>query len=180
MISGVNDFHPSRKYSGNLHKSISLELLLDKYSKVHSLVQNTRRAKNLNIEINCPPRLNISFGGNIIEYIISIFLDNIWKYSISDSSPKIVVNEAEENLISIDFINESLPIKEHGNLFKKGYQEDSDSEGFGYGLFWTEILVTHYNELSGAESGSLELHHEQIAINEKLTEQIFSLRNVRK
>lgn len=181
MISGVNDFHPPREYSRNFTKEISLELLLNKYSKLHSLVQNTRRAKDLNIDISCPSRINISFGGNIVEYIISMFFDNMWKYSLSTTSPKVYVNKIDDNLISIEFINESLPINKCDCLFAKGYQENGASEGFGYGLFWAELLVSHYNELIGSDSDTelLELHHEQIPINEEKSEQRFSLKNIR-
>ena len=47
MIAGVNEFHPSSNYSANLDKKSNLLNLLDKYSKVFSLIVNTRRSKNI-------------------------------------------------------------------------------------------------------------------------------------
>jgi len=180
MISGVNDFHPSKKYSSNLNKKVSVLSLINKYSKVYSLVQNTRRSKNLNIDIKCDEKLSLSFGGNVIEYIISMLFDNIWKYSVDGSSPKIIVYENDNNLLNIKLINQSKPITECQCLFEKGFQEDVKSEGFGYGLFWATLLVSHYNELSGLEleDDYLVITHEQNQLDDGMAEQIFTLKNI--
>lgn len=112
-----------------------------------------------------------------------MLFDNIWKYSISESAPKVLVDKKKHNLISIDFINQSLPIRTPENIFDKGFQERQNSEGFGYGLFWTDILVSHYNELFGhdekIDSDRLKIRHKQKIINHEKAEQTFSLRNIK-
>lgn len=179
MISGVNDFHPSRHYSTNLNKKVSIRHILEKYSQIYSLIQNTRRAKNLNIDIMCDEKINVSFGGNIVEYIVSVLFDNLWKYSLSDTQPKVCVHENEIGLLNIEFSNTSPVIEKPDTIFEKGYQEDASSEGFGYGLFWIIILIEHYNEISKIQDNFLELTHHQTSINSDIAEQKFILKNIR-
>ena len=106
-------------------------------------------------------------------------LDNIWKYSISGSSPSISVTSSEHGFIEIIFTNISAPIAGIEYIFEKGYQEDQKSEGFGYGLFWTTLLVSHYNELATIEEYPLTLSHTQDIQNMQQAKQIFTLRNIR-
>lgn len=180
-ISGVNDFHPTKQSStsAGTHKKAYLFSVLDKYAKVYSLIQNTRRAKELNIEIDCDDQAAISFGSSVIEYIISVMLDNIWKYSLTGSSPSVAVITNDNGFLDIVFSNTSAPITECDCIFEKGYQEEQKSEGFGYGLFWSTLLVSHYNELAEIEEHPLELNHSQSTQSKNEATQKFSLRNIR-
>lgn len=180
MISGINDFHPSTKYSGNLYKESKLMPLLDKYTKIYSLIENTRRSENLQIEIKCDDRLKIKFGGKIIEYIISVLVDNMWKYSLSSTSPAIIVERKNEELINIIFENTSCKLEKCEEIFSKGYQQNIKSEGFGYGLYWANLLIFHYNELYGFDAQDpLELTHQQHKVDEKHYKQLFIVNNIR-
>ncbi len=178
-ISGVNDFHPTRQSSAQVNSKTRLLPVLDKYTKVYSLIQNTRRSKDLKIIINCNNGETVDFASSIIEYIISVMLDNIWKYSLSGSSPLIEVKPNSIGFLDIVFSNISPPIADCNCIFEKGHQEDRKSEGFGYGLFWTALLVSHYNELAAIEEHPLELTHNQKLLNEHEAEQTFTLRNIR-
>ena len=179
-ISGVNDFHPTRQGAPSATSKVSLFSVLDKYAKIYSLIQNTRRSKDLDIAINCRKDEVISYGSSIIEYILSVMMDNIWKYSLSNSSPTILVVENSKGFLDIEFSNTSLLISGCKCIFDKGYQEDHGSEGFGYGLYWNKLLMSHYNELANIDENPLELTHCQTALTETEAQQTFILRNIRK
>lgn len=179
-ISGVNDFHPTKQGIPNSSSNVALFAVIDKYSKIYSLIQNTRRSKNLDIEINCNKNKVIGFGSSIIEYVISVIMDNIWKYSLSNSSPAVFAKCNDKGFIDIIFSNTSSPIEGIECLFDKGYQEDRKSEGFGYGLYWSTLLVSHYNESANIEDDLLELSHYQTILSEHEAQQVFALRNIRK
>lgn len=179
MISGVNDFHPARKYSANLEKKSNLHSILDKYSKVHSLISNTRRSKSLNITINCKSDIFISFAANIVEYIVSILFDNLWKYSLHSSDVDVIASRNKNGYIDIQFNNISKLIENTGAIFSKGYQQNESYEGFGYGLFWANILSGYYNELSGRSLDLFDVTHVQYVIDDKIGRQEFTIRNVR-
>lgn len=179
MIAGVNEFHPSSQYSANLDKKTNLLKILDKYSKVFSLIVNTRRSKDINFDFNIDKKTNITFASHIVEYIISIMMDNIWKYSIDSSTATISADTNKSNDITLKFTNISSPIDNPEAIFEKGFQFKDESEGFGYGLYWAQVLTQHYNELSKRTSDFLEIIHEQQLINNKKAKQVFTIRNLR-
>jgi K+-sensing histidine kinase KdpD len=179
MIAGVNEFHPSSHYSSNLDKKSNLLKVLDKYSKVFSLIVNTRRSKNIKFHFDVNKKTNITFASHMIEYIISIMMDNIWKYSIDDSTATISTRANNSSDIELKFTNISKPITKAEMIFDKGFQTKSESEGFGYGLYWAQVLIQHYNELSKRNSDFLELVHEQQVIDNEKAQQIFIIRNLR-
>jgi signal transduction histidine kinase len=180
MIAGVNEFHSNPNYSANLDKKSNLLKLLDKYSKIFSLVTNTRRAKN--IVFNCggvSDKTNITFASQIVEYLVSIIMDNVWKYSVDGSVVIISSFENDKKYIDLKFENTSGFIIDHEMIFKKGFQSKKESEGFGYGLYWANVLIQYYNELSNRTSDCLELTHEQQVLDAGLAKQIFIIRNLR-
>lgn len=179
MIAGVNEFHPSSSYSANLDKKHNLFSVIDKYTKVFSLIVNTRRSKNINFHFEVDSKTNIAFASHIVEYIISILVDNIWKYSLDGSDAKISATRCNESDIEIEFTNISKPINECELIFNKGFQLSGDSEGFGYGLYWAQVLVQHYNELSKRSSDFLKLVHQQEVIDSEKAKQTFIIRNLR-
>jgi K+-sensing histidine kinase KdpD len=179
MIAGVNEFHPSRSYSTNLEKKANLHQILNKYTSIYSLIQNTRRAKNIEIKIICPREMEISFASQIVEYIFSIFIDNMWKYSLDNSKATIEVKLSNSNFYDIVFTNDSMLIENTAQIFNKGFQENSESEGFGYGLYWASILARHYNELGKRTTSLMSIEHSQYEISSKEAKQIFTIRNIR-
>lgn len=179
MIAGVNEFHPSSHYSANLDKKTNLIKILDKYSKVFSLIVNTRRSKNINFNFEVDKKTDITFASHIIEYIISIMIDNIWKYSIDGSTATVSSIKINTSDINLKFINISRPILDSEMIFEKGFQSRNDSEGFGYGLYWAQVLVQYYNELSKRDSDLLELTHEQNLLENEQAKQTFIIRNLR-
>jgi hypothetical protein len=179
MIAGVNEFHPSSHYSANLAKKSNLLMVLDKYSKVFSLIVNTRRSKNIKFHFDVNKKTNITFASHMIEYMISIMMDNIWKYSIDGTTATISTMANNSSDIELKFTNISKPITNSEMIFDKGFQTKSESEGFGYGLYWAQVLIQHYNELSKRNSDFLELVHEQQVIDNEKAQQIFIIRNLR-
>lgn len=179
MIAGVNEFHPSSHYSANLDKKSNLLKVLDKYSKVFSLIVNTRRSKNVKFHFDVNKNINITFASHMIEYIISIMMDNIWKYSLDESTATIIAAANKNSDIELKFTNISKPIMCSEMIFEKGFQTKSESEGFGYGLYWAQVLIQHYNELGKRSSDFLELVHEQQIIDNGKARQIFIIRNLR-
>ncbi len=179
MIAGVNEFHPSSHYSANLEKKADLLKVLNKYSKVYSLIENTRRTKKLVFKFNIYKNAKITFASHIVEYIISIIIDNIWKYSLDSSQAEVTAIKEKNNDASLIFTNISKPINDSKLIFNKGFQSRSESEGFGYGLYWAKILIQHYNELSKRNFGLLELIHEQELISSEKAMQKFTIRNLR-
>lgn len=179
MISGVNEFHPSLQHSSNLDKKSSLLNMLDKYSKVYSLILNTRRAKDINFNFNIDSNFQIAFAYKIIEYIIATLIDNIWKYSNNNSIASITATKTNGVDINLNFSNSSKPINNPQFIFKKGFQCEAKSEGFGYGLYWAKILIDHYNTLSKRTSEILELTHKQEIIDKDNAIQFFTLKNIR-
>ena len=179
MIAGVNEFHPRSHYSANLDKKTNLFKIIDKYSKVFSLIVNTRRSKNIHFDLDVHKKTNITFASHMIEYIISIMIDNIWKYSIDSSTATVSAVKSKNDDITLNFTNISKPIVDSEAIFEKGFQSKNESEGFGYGLYWAQVLIQHYNELSKRTSDLLELAHEQQIIDSEKAKQIFTIRNLR-
>jgi hypothetical protein len=181
MISGVNDFHPAKKYSGNLERRQNLLSIINKYRDVHSLIENTRRAKNLKFHIGCHASVDVSFASKIVEYIISIMIDNIWKYALPESDVFISLNKSAKDpqYVDIEFRNSSRIILQPDVIFEKGHQQNSASEGFGYGLYWAKMLASHYNELSRRQVSLFDITHSQNIVDPLIAEQIFIIRNLR-
>lgn len=182
MITGVNEFYPSKKLTNNIYKKAFILDFIEKYKDIYSLIHNTRRSSNLNISIDCCGDLKIGFAHNIIEYIISIFIDNIWKYSINHSDVEIHVF-GDSNYININFINYSAPIKNVDSIFEKGYQEKNESEGFGFGLYWATVLIDYYNDLLHQEFNNsdhfLAVTHKQSINSKTRAKQSFLIRNIK-
>lgn len=179
MIAGVNEFHPSSHYSTNLDRKSNLINLLDKYSKVYSLIVNTRRSKNIDFNFNVDSKVELTFASHIVEYIISILIDNVWKYSHNHSDVLVNTIKTDKGDLELTFVNLSKPIDRPDSIFDKGFQSKNESEGFGYGLYWAQVLVEHYNALSKRTSESLELIHNQQVIGADEAEQTFIIRNLR-
>lgn len=178
MIAGVNEFHPTNFHGAQLLKIRTLTEIIGKYFVIHSIIKNPRRSENLKLNLEIEKDMTISFCADIFEYLLSIFFDNIWKYSVSNTEVKVVSIKKNGGLLDIIFRNISGYIPDNIEIFSKGMKCDSESEGFGYGLFWANILIDHYNRLSLREENILKIVHNQTNIDKNLWIQDFSLINL--
>ncbi|MBX3652094.1 MAG: HAMP domain-containing histidine kinase [Burkholderiales bacterium] len=183
MISGVNDFHPDPDLSTHKKEPRSLTRIIQKYDRIYSLLKNPRRPSELRINVQVPENLEINFGTDIIEYLLAVFIDNARKYALPEVDVVRVYSEPgeEPGLIDLIFENPSQEISETNRIFDKGYQQDSESEGFGFGLFWAKILADHYNRILGDATPLLSVNHEQsyIDVDNRICKQCFTIRNLR-
>lgn len=185
MITGVNEFHPDKSLGS--YKSVKKNLfeLIENYFSINSILKNTQRADYLNLTLDIDKKINVSFCCDIIEYLISILMDNIWKHSFTDSDVYLSIKQTNDNLIDVIFNNRSIPIPKDINIFEKGIKSIKEKKGFGYGLYWATVLIDHYNRIIGRENncplenhGELKLEHSQVIDNSKSSNQKFILSNV--
>lgn len=179
MIAGVNEFHPTDFYGAHLLKERNLTEIIGKYFAIHSIIKNPHRSENLELNLEIEKDVTVSFNADILEYLVSIFFDNIWKYSVSNTEVKVESIKKNGGLLDITFKNISYHyLPDNIEIFSKGIKYDSESEGFGYGLFWANILIDHYNRLSSREENILKIIHNQTNIDKNLWRQDFSLINL--
>lgn len=180
MICGAHYFHQA-KSTKSFARTEPLIDVVKKYIDIYSLIKNTRRAKNLNIRIDVDKGIELHKQVAILENIIAIYCDNIWKYA--DPSEPVVIQALKRTSEKIDlsFSNLGKRIPQGANPFEVGYQLDNKSEGFGYGLYWAEILAYQYNEeFNRRESaGGLRLEYRAEEIDgSDLMKHSFSINNI--
>ncbi len=178
MIAGVNEFHPLDYSEQQQLEKKNIGEVIEKYFVVHSIIRNPRRAVNLKLILKIEKHIYVSFCGDIFEYLVSILADNIWKYSLSNTSVEVEAVSINDELITLKFKNVSTYIPDDIRIFGKGTKVNKESEGYGYGLFWANILIDHYNRMSLKEEKLLELNHTQKHLNGDLWKQDFSLCNL--
>lgn len=183
MISGVNEFHINPEGFHGKQNKINLNQTLKNYFYLHSIVKERGRAKNLKITVNeVADNLDISIGSEFIEFIISILMDNVRKYSVDDTQIKILVNfNDNERIIDLSITNHSKPINSEIDIFQLGVKADPKSKGFGYGLCWANNLIYYYNQMFNEnfdENKKLKLIHTQEILNEYEAIQTFKLYNL--
>jgi hypothetical protein len=177
MISGVNEFHPSGNYAPRPVRERILSALIKKYFDIHSIIKDPRRAYNLELHLNFDNNVIVSFSADIVEYLLSILIDNIWKYSATGTRVEISLFPKTDELADLIFQNISSPVPQDIDIFGKGVKLGEEAGGFGYGLYWANILIFHYNRLSGKEE-ELQLVHNQKNIGKALSKQEFILNNL--
>lgn len=178
MITGVNEFHPTDFPGGNVSKKRHIKEIIQKYFAIHSIIKNPRRAENLELIMKIDEDINISFCLDVFEYLVSILMDNIWKYSANKTKIEVTAIRKNKEFADIIFRNISAFIPNDIDIFSKGGKIDKESEGFGYGLYWAGILIYHYNRLSSKEKDILKISHDQERIDKDLWMQEFSLNNL--
>ena len=178
MISGVHNFHPIQANKQSPGGGMSLQSIITKYFDVYSLIRNPRRSKNLIIEMNPLYDANISFGINCVEYMISVLIDNIWKYSVDGSTANVEIIVNADETANIIFTNRSKIIKCPDKIFERGYQQTSRSDGFGYGLFWIGLLIDYYNESNESYRDSASIEHDQKIVDDSDAIQRFMINNI--
>jgi len=178
MMCGVHQFHQihTPKHSNDKRK---LTDIIHKQMEMYSLIQNTRRARDLNYEIKVPETINIINQASKIEYLTAIFCDNIWKYADPEYPVKILVTKRDE-LVDLSFINTGKPIPEGADIFIEGEQIDRKSEGFGYGLAWAQVLTYQYNDDLGIleTDSELKIEHEESKIQSGKCSHKFIIKNI--
>jgi len=176
MISGVNEFKPS--ITGAQHDPPrKINSMIKKYHDVYSVLRNSRRNPHLTLNVELPESIFVNFCPDIYEYIVSILVDNAWKYSEHHTSLTVQIKKTTTSKADILFVNESKPIAIDADVFSKGYKSVKESDGFGYGLYWARILTDYYNRLMNNHDQLLELKHRQEILSDKLAIQTFVLEN---
>ena len=183
MISGVNEFHLVPETFHGKQRDLNLKQSLNTYFRLHSIVKEIGRAKNLSIDLdNVNSNIEITVGSEFIEFIISILMDNIRKYSLSDTQVTVLVETTENSqVINVLLKNYSKPINHEIDIFQLGVKSDPKSKGFGYGLCWANNLIYYYNQIFNEranENKKLHLSHDQVLINEYEAVQTFRISNL--
>jgi signal transduction histidine kinase len=177
MISGVNEFRPSITgvQEDQPRKLISI---INKYYKIYSVLKSARR--NPDLRLNAPINENVFLPicPDIYEYLISILIDNAWKYSLPGRELRVEINMKNDTTADLMFMNESRPFSSDFDIFGKGQKAIKNSEGLGYGLYWAKILIDYYNRLMHKHSNPLELQHNQVLMSDTLSKQYFIIVNI--
>lgn len=182
MISGVNDFHLDSLGVAGTGYEVRLSDLLRKYWDIFGLIKGAHRAGALREYINIDKKIVIKFGLPLIEYMIAVLVDNAYKHSIDGSVVSITCDIHDEFFCDLKFSNYSAPLNNPEKLFRKGYQERGESDGFGFGLFWAKVLEEHYNRMLGLPfEEPLSVSHEEVVYSQDsvIMEQIFTVHNIR-
>lgn len=181
MITGVNEFHTPEKLQLKETSKKNLYQLIDKYYQIHSILKDQHRPANIFLDIFIDKANIIEIGGDYIEYIVSLLIDNVWKHSMDDSEVIVQGYVNKKSLYTVNFTNISKPIKTENNIFDLGVKGHSGTKGLGYGLNWITVLIEHYNKLfnNDAEEGEkLSIEHTESIISDDKAKQVFSLQNI--
>jgi len=181
MIAGANYFQPIDTSIFKTKRSEKIVDLLVKYFNIYSILKSEERADNLELNLQLDQGITISYSTDIIEYLISILMDNVWKHSLSGSIVSISHTSKEDNFIDLIFKNTSKPIPHSIDIFEQGMKHGS-KKGFGYGLYWAKVLIEFYNNRNKTyeipDEYKLELEHSQKEFNDTQACQIFRLKNI--
>lgn len=146
MIAGVNDFSPpdgafASRQSGHIKR------MVDKSIKAQSMIKNARRCSRLVFVQNFDePEMSVVTGAKAIENIVSIMIDNVYKYSVEGTTVDIRVSRDERGFGFVEITNICYNLVDSDRAFDKGYQANPNSDGFGYGLHWASTIVSYMNE----------------------------------
>lgn len=172
LICGVYEFFPDEGLSSaNQAARINLKNTISRLKDTYSLIKNTRRATDLNIDIEVSGDIFIARLPLVVEYLLVVLIDNLWKYSFDKASVAIRTVVLDENIMNIEFTNHGMHIPQAANVFSKGYKLDHASEGFGFGLFWAKILCEYYNRSAGRETDFVDITHTQQALPQILIDE---------
>jgi signal transduction histidine kinase len=176
MISGVNEFRPST--TGVLEdQPRKLISIINKYYKIYSVLKSVRRNPDLRLNALINENVFLPICPDIYEYLISILIDNAWKYSLPSTELRVEINKKDDTRADLIFINESKPLPSGFDIFGKGQKAIETSEGLGYGLYWAKILIDYYNRLMHKDSNPLKLQHNQVPVSDTLSKQYFIIVN---
>lgn len=179
MISGVYDFAPNRDpESASIYPPLALRGIVQRYSDIYSLIKNTRRASNLDIQLHIDPDYEVPVLGPVVEYLVAILADNIWKYAPSGSKVEIACSLVDAHVLDLQFHNDGAPLPAGRKIFERGYKLDHRTEGFGFGLYWATILCDHFNTVTQRSTQPLSVDHFESSSGSGLARHTFSIRNL--
>jgi K+-sensing histidine kinase KdpD len=176
MISGVNEFMPSTT-GVQEDQPRKLITIINKYYKIYSVLKSARRNPNLRLNALINENVFLHICPDIYEYLISILIDNAWKYSLPGSELRVEIDMKNDTSADLIFMNESRPFPSDVDIFGKGQKAIKNSEGLGYGLYWAKILIDYYNRLMHRHSNPLDLQHNQVPMSDTLSKQHFIIVN---
>lgn len=175
MITGVHEFHSTTSVSS---KKVNLYNLVNNYFTIYSIVKEEGRTKNLTINNLIPQDIFITENSDYLTYMISILIDNAWKYSIDSSTFTVNIRKIKEEYYEIKFTNKSKTIPTNINIFDMGVKAEKDSKGFGYGLNWIKDLEINYNDRTN-KNYPFKIYHNQLTPENDHSFQEFTLENVK-
>ncbi|MEK9507679.1 hypothetical protein WI460_05655 [Gemmatimonadota bacterium Y43] len=178
MISGVHEMHLLVE-PRSARDSIVLQRIVRNRFEIYSLLEGAGRSKRLVLEERSRNEMSLSFGVPIIEYVIAVLLDNVWKFSLADTPVTVVVSNRGGGLAQLRIQNVGQPIPESLDPFGLGNKADATSRGFGYGLYWARLLVDRYNAALDDDGPPLALEREEIIQRSVRAIHSFSLENIR-
>jgi hypothetical protein len=196
MITGVNEFHYSSEPISQLRKVFNVHNLVENYYNIYSILKEKERSKNLKLVNLVNKQLTINVCADFINYIIAVLIDNAWKYSTETSVLNVSSSNVKERLSTdshngtykkiktVDLIltNHSLRLPDNLPIYELGAKANSDSKGFGFGLYWAKNLEFHYNDLINelpGEQDRFQILHEQLGASDpQFAYQKFTLKNV--
>ncbi|GAB5564429.1 MAG: hypothetical protein Wins2KO_14920 [Winogradskyella sp.] len=176
MITGVHEFHSTPSVMSN---KINLRALVNNYFIIYSIIKEEGRTKNLILNNLIPDNLIINLNSDYITYMVSILIDNAWKYSIDGSTFSVSIKNKSKNNWDLIFVNKSEAIPQNINIFEQGSKVNKDSKGFGYGLNWIKDLEASYNERIDSEASTFEITHNQLTPEKDFSFQEFILKNLK-
>lgn len=176
MITGVHEFHSTPSVSS---KKINLYNLINNYFIIYSIIKEEGRTKNLDINNLIPKDIFITENSDYITYMVSILIDNAWKYSIDNSTFTVNIKRIENEYWEIKFTNKSKSIPNNIDIFSLGSKVEKESKGFGYGLNWIKDLEANYNERIEKEKFRFKISHNQLTPKRDHSFQEFVLNNVK-
>lgn len=187
-IAIVNEVgRAGRSYLTVQNSPKSLLDILNKCKLQYGLITSHSRPEGVDIAIYCDESIKVTFLPIVIEYIISTFIDNMYKYSIRETRCNIHVRQNENGLIRIEFSNQSNTPAPPESIYGKGIKIEAKSQGFGYGLYWAKVLEQQYNhelekarDITLAESERLDIWNDQVLlkINNRYNQK-FIVNNIR-
>lgn len=177
MITGVHEFHSTPSNLSN--KKINILNTIEYYYHVYSIIKESGRNEKLNLKIHVDENkiYLLEELSDFIKYMISILIDNAWKYSKINSNLDIYINENSNYRYDIIFENISNIIPEEIEIFKVGIKADDSTKGFGYGLYWLNTLKNSYNEMITDEN-LIDIKYKQTIIDSNTAKQGFTIENL--
>ncbi|PQJ78515.1 ATP-binding protein [Polaribacter porphyrae] len=176
MITGVHEFHSTPSVSS---KKVNLHALIYNLFTIYSIIKEESRTKNLSLNNLVSNDIFINLNSDYITYMVSILIDNAWKYSIENSTLTINIKKINDKNWELKFTNKSKSIPQNINIFEQGTKVDKESKGFGYGLNWIKVLESSYNDRIEKEDSNFEITHNQLTPNSEHSFQEFILKNLR-
>lgn len=183
MICGITEFHTMPETLGKGSSRRHLLNIIHNYYIVHSIVKGSQYAASLQLDLRVSNTTSLSLGVDYVQYMISSFVDNIWKYSTPHTTVQITESFPATGYADITFVNISAPLPEGLDIFQVGTKANPSSRGFGYGLYWVRILEDSYNNQFNAAKSStssfLKVTHSQEIISGTIARQSFTISNIK-